>query len=66
MDESKGMKKAMKSESKSGGSLNIKDNTQSGEVRSVRADSEQYDISKIKPYKVGSKGYSAEAWNYKY
>lgn len=65
-DESMGMKKAMHSESRSGGSFNLQDNRQSGEVKFVNTNSEQYDLNKIKPYKRGSGGYPAEAWNYKY
>lgn len=46
--------------------FDVKDNTQSGEVRHINTNSEQYDLNRIKPYSDGSKGYPAEAWNYKY
>lgn len=65
-DESRGMKKAMKAEKHSGGTFNLKDGAQEGDVRQINTNTEQYDIGRIKPYKCGSKGYPAEAWNYKY
>jgi hypothetical protein len=64
-DESKGASK-IKDKRGSGSSFNIPDNQQSFEVRRVPTDSEQYDLNRIDPYSSGSKGYPAEAWNYKY
>lgn len=65
-DESRGMKKSMKSESRGGKGFNLKDGAQEGDVRMVNTNSEQYDMNRIREYKCGSKGYPAEAWNYKY
>lgn len=56
-DESRGM---------SGGVFNLKDNTQAGEVKQVPTDSEQYDMGRVRYESVGSKGYPAQAWDYKY
>lgn len=64
-DESRGMKKPMKSESRSG-SFNLRDGAQEGDVRDINTNSEQYDINRVRPYSCGSKGYPSEAWNYKY
>lgn len=50
----------------SGGSFNLKDNEQAWIVKKINTNSEQYDTNRIKPYQDGSKGYPAEAWNYKY
>ena len=52
--------------SKKGSMFSVQDNQQSGEVRKVNTNSEQYDLNRIKPYKAGPKGYSSEAWNYTY
>ena len=49
-----------------GKAIEIKDNTQAGEVRDINTMAQNQDISRIRPYKSGSKGYPAEAWNYKY
>ena len=61
-DESMGMK-AGRATSKT---FSIPDNQQSFEVRKINTNSEQYDLKRIKPSSDGSKGYPAEAWNYKY
>lgn len=46
--------------------FNIPDNRQAGEVRYVNTNSQQYDLNRIRPYECGSRGYPAEAWNYKW
>jgi hypothetical protein len=61
-DESRGAR----SERRSGGSFNLRDGAQAGEVKKVPTDSEKYDMGRVKSYSCGSKGYPAEAWNYKY
>ena len=61
-DESRGMRK----EKRGGGVFNLKDGTQASEVKNVPANSEQYDMGRIQEESIGSKGYPAEAWNYKY
>ncbi len=48
------------------GKFDVPDNQQAWEVRKVNTNSEQYDTNRIRPYSDGSKGYPAEAWNYKY
>lgn len=58
--------RADRSGMKSGGKFDVPDNKQAWEVRSLNTNSEQYDLDRIKPYNNGSKGYPAEAWNYKY
>ena len=58
-DESRGARK-------SGSMFSVQDNQQAGEVKHVNTNSEQYDMNRIRPYAVGSKGYPSEAWNYKY
>lgn len=65
-DESRGMKKSMKAESYGGKGFNLTDGMQSGIVKSINTNSEQYDLGRVQKYKCGSKGYPAEAWNYKY
>jgi len=65
-DESRGMSKGDYKEGKGSMSFNIPDNRQSGEVRKISTNSEQYDLNRIKPYKGGSKGYPSEAWNYQW
>lgn len=60
-DESRGARM-----SGSGGSFNVPDNRQSGEVRSISTNAESYDMGRIRKYQAGSMGYPAEAWNYKY
>ena len=61
-DESRGARRG-----KSGGSVfNLKDGTQASEVKKMSTDTEKYDMGRIRPYSSGSKGYPAEAWNYKY
>lgn len=62
-DESRGMSRSM---SDKGGKFNVPDNEQSFQVRKIPTDSEQYDMNRIRPYSDGSKGYPAEAWNYRY
>lgn len=62
-DESMGMRR---DRSGSSGKFNVKDNTQEGTVHKINTNSEQYDLDRIKKYSCGSKGYPAEAWNYKY
>jgi hypothetical protein len=46
--------------------FDVKDNQQAWEVRPINTNSEQYDLDRIRPYSDGSKGYPAEAWNYRY
>ena len=41
--------------------MNIKDNTQASPVKSINTNSDQYDVSKIKKYSAGSKGYPSQA-----
>lgn len=73
-DESMGASAAMSRRDKERGdrsgmaykTFDVPDNQQSGEVRKINTNSEQYDLDRIKPYSDGSKGYPAEAWNYKY
>jgi hypothetical protein len=73
-DESMGAEKAMSRRDKERGdrsgmaykTFDVPDNQQAWEVRKVNTNSEQYDLDRIKPYNDGSKGYPAEAWNYKY
>ena len=60
-DKSRGDRSGMASKT-----FDVPDNVQSGEVRKINTNSEQYDLDRIKPYSDGSKGYPAEAWNYKY
>lgn len=60
-DKSRGDRSGMASKT-----FNVEDNRQSGEVRKINTNSEQYDLNRITPYSDGSKGYPAEAWNYKY
>ena len=53
--------------SKNRGSVfKIKDNAQSGDVKHISADSEQYDLGRVRYKGVGSKGYPAKAWDYTY
>jgi hypothetical protein len=65
-DEYRGMKRAMKEDKKGGGVFNLKDGAQEGDVRMVNTNTEQYDLSRVKKYSCGSKGYPAEAWKYDY
>jgi len=60
------MKRGDRSGMASSGVFNVPDNQQAWEVKTVNTNSEQYDLDRIKPYSDGSKGYPAEAWNYKY
>ena len=46
--------------------FDVPDNQQAWETRPINTNSEQYDLDRIKPYSDGSKGYPAEAWNYRY
>ena len=46
--------------------FDIPDNQQAWECRPINTNSAQYDLNRIQPYSDGSKGYPAEAWNYKY
>ena len=61
-DESMGMK----AKNPGGKGFNIRDNAQEGDVRSIPTNAEKYDMGRMRPYSCGSKGYPAEAWNYKY
>jgi hypothetical protein len=49
-----------------GKGFEVPDNKQDGEVRTIDTMSQDEDISRIRPYTSGSKGYPSEAWNYKY
>lgn len=50
-----------------GPTFDIKDNTQEGEVRRLpTSEAERYDMGRVRKYTCGSKGYPAEAWDYKY
>lgn len=60
-DESMGMKAK-----NYGNGFNLKDGSESGDVKNVPTNSEQYDMERVKPYQCGSKGYPKEAWNYKF
>lgn len=61
------MKKQGMRKSKNRGSVfKIKDNAQSGDVKHISADSEQYDLGRVRYKGVGSKGYPAKAWDYTY
>lgn len=57
-DESMGMK--------SSGSFEIQDNAHAYAVKGVNSDAEGYDMNRIRKLPMNSKGYSSEAWNYKY
>jgi len=46
--------------------FDLKDNAQAATVKSINTNSEQYDIGRMKKLDCGSRGYPAEAWNYKY
>ena len=62
-----GAARAMYSRGAMGSTFDIKDNTQEGEVRSLpTSGAEKYDMGRVKKYTCGSKGYPAEAWDYKY
>jgi len=58
--------RAVKEQHRGGKGIEISDNTQDGEVRKIDVMSQDEDISRIRPYDAGSKGYPSEAWNYKY
>jgi len=45
----------------SGKGFNLKDNTQASPVKSIKTNSEQYDLGKVKKYSSGSKGYPSQA-----
>jgi len=60
-DKERGQRSGMASKT-----FNVPYNVQAGEVRKINTNSEQYDLNRIQPYSSGSKGYPAEAWNYKY
>ena len=51
----------VKSNNSSASGMSLKDNTQASPVKSIKANSEQYDIGKIKKYSSGSKGYPSQA-----
>jgi hypothetical protein len=51
----------MKSNNSSASGMNLKDNTQASPVKSINTNSEQYDVSRIKKYSAGSKGYPSQA-----
>ena len=51
----------VKSDKSSVKGINIKDNTQASPVKSIKTNSEQYDLGKIKKYSCGSKGYPSQA-----
>ena len=51
----------VKSDKSSAKGMNLKDNTQASPVKSINTNSEQYDVSKIKKYSCGSKGYPSQA-----
>lgn len=60
--ESRGMYKS----NYGGKGFNLKDGTQASEVKNISTTSEQYDMGRIRYEHVGSKGYPAQAWDYKY
>ena len=72
--ESEGAERVMKSRDSERGersgmsykTFDVPDNQQAWETRSINTNSEQYDLNRIRPYTDGSKGYPAEAWNYRY
>lgn len=68
MKEDRRMERREESRERSGmgRDFNLKDNEQAWMVKPIPTDSENYDLSRIKPYNDGSKGYPAEAWNYRY
>ena len=47
------------------GGMNLKDNTQASQVRSVKVPQCQ-GWSEVKPYRSGNRGYPSEAFNYDY
>lgn len=62
-DESRGARRGKSM----GSTFNIRDNTQEGEVHSMPTTAaEKYDMGRVRKYTCGSKGYPAEAWDYKY
>jgi len=50
----------MKSVNKSKG-FGLTDNKQASPVKSIKTNSEKYDVGKIQPYSAGSKGYPSQA-----
>lgn len=44
----------------------LEDGRQASEVRPINANSEQYDMDKIRWNSVGSKGYPSQAFDYEY
>ena len=53
-------------EKRGGGKIEVKDNQQAWEVKKIDTFTQDEDISRIRPYTSGGKGYPGEAWNYKY
>ena len=51
----------VKSDKSSAKGMSLKDNTQASPVKSIKTNSEQYDLGKIKKYSCGSKGYPSQA-----
>jgi len=45
----------------SGKGFNLKDNTQASPVKSIKTNSEKYDLGKIQQHSAGSKGYPSQA-----
>jgi len=58
--------KKMPKKSKYGKGFDIKDNTKDGEVKSIDTMTEDSDMGRMDYDDRGDKGYSSEAWNYKY
>lgn len=67
-DESRGERHGTMRKVNSHGSVfNLKDGMQEGEVHYLpTSDAERYDMGRMKEYTCGSRGYPAEAWDYKY
>lgn len=51
----------MKKSKSSGKGFGLKDNTQASPVKTVKANSEKYDLGRIQNYSAGSKGYPSQA-----
>lgn len=66
-DESRGMRDRGDRGGSMGSVFNLKDNMQEGEIHHLpTSEAERYDMGRVEKYTCGSKGYSAEAWDYKY
>lgn len=65
MDESRGMKKAMKDRS-GRGAFGVRDNEQAYEVRSVDAVDQDRGMGSVGDLPRSDRGYAPEAWRYDY